>query len=394
MRETLLTSLAGRAARALFAAGLLLVTSGSACAQILLSGNENKLDLTGGAARAVPNPAPDSITLVDFVTFPPKTTTLSDIPNTVIGPPSNIAITPDRSLALIANSVNIDPANPTNTIPNNEIHLLDLSGNPPRILGRVTAGRQPSGISITPNGRLALVANRAGGSVSVLRIRGKEVVHLGEVKVGEPTASASDVAISPDGRLALVSLQKAGVLIELELNGESVEPTGRRFSVYGQPYRVVITPDGRFALTSGAGFGNGTDHDAVSVVDLKALPPRAVQHLTTGISPESIEISPDGKLLAVVTMEGSNLAVGNPSRSTAGGLYLYRRNHDGFELSQTLKTGRIPEGVAFTSDGRYLVIQCHPDRELRLYRVSGGKVRDTGERVKLPGMPSSLRAAK
>lgn len=371
-----------------------LLSTLTAPAQLMISGNENKLDLTSGAPRGLPRPAPDTLTLLDFATFPPRVTTIDNVPNTVIGPPSNIALTPDGGLALIANSARPDPADPGKTVPLSEIHLLDLTANPPRITGHVTAGSQPSGISIAPDGRLALVANRAGGSVSVLRITGKSATHLGEVKVGEPVASASDVAITPDGRLALVSLQKAGLLVELKVSGESVEPTGRKFSVYGQPYRVVITPDGRFAVTSGAGYStNGIDLDAVSVLDLKANPPRAVQHLTTGSGPESVEISPDGRLLAVVTMDGSNLGPGNPHRTDAGGLYLYRRTKHGFDFSQHLPTGRIPEGVAFTSDGKYLVVQGHPDRELRIYRVSGSKVKDTGERVKVSGMPSSLRAA-
>lgn len=391
--------------------GLALTGVFPAPAQLMISGNENKIDLTSGAARIAvdarmeTDPATgspriatsDNLSILDFSAFPPKVTHIDEVSNTVIGPPSNIAITPDGSLALIADSVELtfsSVAGGAPTKPHNQIHLLDLTANPPQIIGKVTAGSQPSGMSITPDGRLALVANRAGGSVSVLRIAGKAVTHLNEVKVAEPAASASDVAISPDGKLALVSLQKASLLAELKLDGEKVEPTGRKFSVYGQPYRVIITPDGRFAVTSGQGYStNGIDLDAVSVLDLKADPPRAVQHLTTGSGPETVEISPDGQLLAVVTMDGSNLGPGNPHRTDAGGLYLYRRSKHGFDFSQHLPTGRIPEGVAFTSDGKYLVVQCHPDRELRLYRVSGGKVRDTGERVKVPGMPSSLRAA-
>jgi hypothetical protein len=61
--------------------------------------------------------------------------------------------------------------------------------------------------------------------------------------------------------------------------------------------------------------------------------------------------------------------------------------------TQRLPVGRIPEGVAFTSDGKYLVVQCHPDREMRIFQVAGGIATDTGKRIKVPGMPSSLRAA-
>ena len=363
--------------------------------QLMISGNEAKIELTSGGPVVVPNAPADTLTILDFATFPPKATTIDRVANTVIGPPSNIDLTPDGAIALIADSLKIDPADPTKTVPNNTLHVLDLKVSPPRIIGQVTTGLQPSGLSITPDGRLALVANRAGGTVSVLKIEGKSVTHLREVKVCEPAESASDVAISPDGKRALVSIQKAGILVELKIDGETVALAGRKYSVYGQPYRVVITPDGQLGITSGMGYStNGVDADAVSIVDLAANPPRTVQHFTTGSSPESIELSPDGKLLVVVTMDGSNLAASHPNHTEAGGLYVYRRTKNGFEPSQEFKTGRIPEGVAFTSDGKRLVVQCHADRELRVYHVRGGRVKESAERVKVPGMPSSLRAAK
>src|SRR2546421_11794478 len=140
----------------LIAASLFSVTSfGSA--QIVISGNENKIDLTSGAPRVIPPVAPDAISILDFSSFPPSVRHLNDIPNSVIGPPSNIAITPDRRLALIANSLKLDAANPTNWVPESFVHVLDLATAPPRVIGRVTTGRQPSGVSIAPTGTLALV---------------------------------------------------------------------------------------------------------------------------------------------------------------------------------------------------------------------------------------------
>src|SRR2546430_1086090 len=256
----------------LFGALLVAVTA-PVSAQLVISGNENKIDLTSGAPRVIPPAAPDSISILDFSSFPPSVRHLNDIPNSVIGPPSNIAITPDRRLALIANSLKLDAANPTNWVPESFVHILDLTAAPPRVIGRVTTGRQPSGVSIAPDGALALVANRADGTVSVLAIRGKEVSSTQTVKVCEPQESVSDVAISPDGTLALAR--------------------------HGRTFRVV---------------------DEHSV-------------------------------------------------------------------------GRIPEGVAFTSDGKYLVVQCHPDRELWIFSVKGGRLKDSGQRIKVPGMPSSLRAS-
>jgi DNA-binding beta-propeller fold protein YncE len=163
-------------------------------------------------------------------------------------------------------------------------------------------------------------------------------------------------------------------------------------SVYGQPYRCVITPDGELALTAGQGFGNGLDRDALSVIDLRSDPIRTIDYVAVGAVPESIEISPDGRWVAAVTMEGSNLAADDPLRGEQGAVVLLERRGRTFERVQELPVGRIPEGVAFTPDGKHLVVQCHPDRELWLFEMRDGRLRDTGERIAVPGMPSSLRA--
>jgi DNA-binding beta-propeller fold protein YncE len=365
----------------------------AASAQIMISGNENKIDLTSGAPKVIPPTAPDSISILNFETFPPKVEHLADVPNSVVGPPSNIAITRDGKLALIANSLKVDPGNPTNWMPESFAHVLDLTVKPLRVVSKVVTGRQPSGISITPNGKLALVANRADGTVSVLAIRGKEVSPLGTVNVCLPAESASDVAISPDGKLALVSAQKGGHLAVLKIAVETVTATGQKLSACGQPYRVAITPDGDLALTAGQGYGNGMDRDAVTVIDLKSTPIRTVDYVPVGSVPESLEISPDGQLLAVVVMNGSNLAATDPNHSQHGGLVLLARKGKSFSVVEEHAIGRIPEGVAFTPNGKHLVVQCHPDRELWIFAVQRGRLKDTRQRIKVPGFPSSLRAS-
>jgi DNA-binding beta-propeller fold protein YncE len=377
----------------LFVVAILALGAARGLGQIVISGNENKIDLTSGGPKVIRPGALDSVSILDFAQFPPTVEHLLDVPNSVVGPPSNIAITRDRKIALIANSLRIDSANPTNWVPEDFVHVVDLAAKPPKVIDKVTTGRQPSGISIAPDGKFALVANRADGTVSVLSMRGPEIMARQTVTVCLPTESASDVAIAPDGKLALVSVWKGGYIAVLKIEGGSVAATGQKISTYGQPYRVVITPDGELALTAGMGFGNGLDRDAVTVIDLLSKPIRAIQHVTIGSVPESIEISPDGKLLAAVVMNGSNLAATDPNHSEHGSVVLLARKGKSFRVVEELPIGRIPEGVAFTSDGKYLVVQCHPDRELWIFSVSGGRLRDTGRRIKVPGMPSSLRAS-
>ncbi len=92
-------------------------------------------------------------------------------------------------------------------------------------------------------------------------------------------------------------------------------------------------------------------------------------------------------------MNGSNLAAGHPQRTEAGQLVLLERAGKKFAKVQELPIGRIPEGVVFTPDGKYLVVQHHPARELAIYQVVERRLKDTGQRIKTPGMPSSLRRA-
>src|SRR5438094_9548204 len=131
--------------------------------------------LTSGTPSLIPPLAPDSISILNFSKFPPSVQHLSDIPNSVVDPPSNIAITPDHRIALISNSLKVDPQDARNWVPESFVHVLDLTANPPKVVGQVRTGRQPSGLSIAPDGKLALVANRADGTSSALSIRAEEV---------------------------------------------------------------------------------------------------------------------------------------------------------------------------------------------------------------------------
>lgn len=356
----------------------------------VISGNENKIDLTSGAAKVVPNPAPDSLTLLDFASFPPKVQHLPQISNSVLGPPSNIAITPDGSLALVADSIRIDPNDPSKWVPESHVHVLDLRARPPRLIGRVSTGPQPSGMSISVDGRVALVANRADSSISVLSIQGSSVSLVQTVPVCDPTNSLSDVAIAPNG-LVLASAQKGGHLQVLRLQGTQLTVTPQRVSVYGQPYRTVITPDGSLGLTAGQGYGNGLDADALSIIDLTTSPIRTVDYVPLGAVPESFDLSPNGKLLAAVLMNGSNLLPSDPNYHPQGSLVLLARRGKTFVRVDEKPIGRIPEGVAFSPQGKHLVVQCHPDRKLWILGLSGDRLKDTGWRIDVPGMPSSLR---
>jgi len=153
--------------------------------QLLLSTNDNKVTLVNGVTTVVKSPPPDTLTVIDLKAWPPKVVAELDVPGSVVGPPFSVAVSPDESLALVTANDKLDPADPTKRIPNNTMSVVDLKATPPRIIATLETGKAPAGVSINRAGTLALVANRAEGTVSVFTIQGKTVTPACKVTVAD-----------------------------------------------------------------------------------------------------------------------------------------------------------------------------------------------------------------
>ena len=105
-------------------------------------------------------------------------------------------------------------------------------------------------MSINRAGTLALIANRADNSVSVLRITGKKVELIDTVVIGEQVAH---VAFTPDGKRALAAKFPGHKVAMLDVDGEKVTYNKRDMPVGLWPYNVDVTPDGKLALTADNG---------------------------------------------------------------------------------------------------------------------------------------------
>src|SRR6266705_3332511 len=168
--------------------------------ELMIVGLDEKQSWDESGKAVIGPPGRDSVAIFDVGTDPlaPKTLVVLPLANTIVGPPVNLAITPDESLALVANSMNVvQEGGAWKQVPDNRIWVIDLTANPPRLIDTIIAGKQPSGMSINRAGNLALVANRADGSISVLRISGKKVELIDTVTIGEQVAH---VVFTPDGQ--------------------------------------------------------------------------------------------------------------------------------------------------------------------------------------------------
>src|SRR5687768_3028182 len=214
--------------------------AGAAGAEIAISANDNKVVLVNGASTVVQNPAPDTISIIDLSAKPPKLIAEIDVPTSVVGPPSSVAITPDESLALVTSAAKIDPNDKTKTVPDNRLSVIDLKATPPRVIATLETGASPAGLSINRQGTLALVANRAEGTVSVFTIQGKTVTPTGKVAIADAKSGVSHVTIAPDGKLALVSRDGDDRISVLSIDGGKVEYTKRDMNAGVRPYGIDI----------------------------------------------------------------------------------------------------------------------------------------------------------
>ncbi len=391
---------AGFGVRAVFlvaaVAGLLgLVAAGPLSAQLMVVGIDRKFAATDGKRQTLA-PGHDALLLFDLKN-PARPALLGELAleNSLVGPPTNIALTPDHRLALVANAVHArrtaDGAG-WETVPAREVSVVDLTARPLRLLGTVPVGGQPGGLAIDRAGRFVLVASRTGQTVTLLAIRGQRVAVADTLAMG---AAVTAVALTPDGRHALVTkllthqVAQVGISPEGKLTDEHQDiPVG----LY--PWNVAITPDGRRALVNSFGTATGSDGhaDHVTVIDLAAQPARVVQYVTVGDAPEGLAISPAGDFAAITMLQGSyDAPPGAWYQHKAGRVAVLRLAAGGVAVAGESAVGGLPESVGWSPDGRYLYAGNFANSTLSVLTVDANGLITNRYDLPLPGPPASLR---
>ncbi len=324
------------------------LSASAAPAQMMIVGNDEKPGWDAEGKPKLREPGHDSLSIIDM-SKPDALRIIATIPliNSIVGPPTNLAITPSGDIALVANTVVPSGDGPDyKLVPDDKLFVIDLKAKPPAVVATVTAGKRPSGLAIAPSGKLALLCNRDDGTISVLSIAGKEVKVTDTVSVGAGADQVTAVAITPDGKRAL-------------------------------------------AAKSAGSDGNA---DMISVIDLEADPVRVIDHITATDSPEGLAISPKGNLAVSVDARGSNFPKSAWFHNDTGAITVLKIDGKKVTRIGVVPVGTFPEGAAFSADGSYLYVGNFIDQDLSVLKVDGDKITDTGTRFKLPGHPASMRA--
>jgi DNA-binding beta-propeller fold protein YncE len=357
----------------------------------MIVGNDEKLLWDDDGKPVLSPPGKDSVLIVDLANpEDPKIVANLPLKNSIVGPPVNLDIDPSGSIALVADSVDVTKdGDALKQVPDNKIYVIDLKSNPPKLAATVTGGKQPSGLSISPDGKMALVGNRGDNSVSVLSINGTDVRVTDTIAFPDPVAH---VVFTPDGKRALAVRFPAHKISVLDIAGDKVTYNKVDIATGLWPYNVVVTPDSKLALTAdngGAGSSDGSV-DTTTVIDLEANPPRAIDRVVVGDGPEGMAMSPKGDIAVAAILRGSNMKKA----------FYYQKNGsisvlkiDGKKVTKTqdIEVGGLPEAAMFTPDGKYLLVGNYITEDFSILKVDGTQVTDTGKRFKVPGHPASAR---
>jgi DNA-binding beta-propeller fold protein YncE len=389
----------------LVAAGCTSSAKGATGLHWAITSNDGKQWLDKGVVTVAPTQKPDMVSLIDLSTNPPRMAFEIAVPGSVQGPPLSVAITPDETLALVTSAMKLDPADPTKLTPDNRISVIDLTSSPPKIVSTVTTNEksQPSGIAISRDGKLALVANRNEGTVSVLTIAGQTVTVVGNVAVADVTKLpvpdqkiTASVAITPDGKQAIATNDGDHRMTLLKIDSSTTPPTVtkvRDFYAGLRPYAVDMAQSGAFAVVGNVGYAVG-DMDTLSLIDMEGpLPPHVVDTVPVGLTPEGAKVAPDGSYAVAVLQNGTNKASDFPFYGTEGKLVLVTIANKRMTRAAEIPIGRWCQGAAFSADSKTILVGCMVEEEVQTFSWDGSKLTKTGA-IKTQSGPAAIRTAE
>jgi DNA-binding beta-propeller fold protein YncE len=379
---------------------ILLAMSVAASAEIVVSANDGKQMRPGDT---VTRPEPDSISVLRVSGAKVKLLGSVAAPAAMIGPPASVAVSKNSRFALVTACQQL---NGDKLVPSDTISVVDLSvpANP-RVVQSAHAGPGASGVSLSPNGKLALVANTEDSTISVFSVRGEHIANAGRVQLvagSRPT----DVVFVPDGKTAIVVAQRHSNLEVLSVSGTEVKDTGRAISSGRMPYGAVVTHDGKYVINTNLGGasdapaaaphrpgGGMARQGTVSMANIATG--NITASVVVGPTPEHVALSADGRYIAVVVANGTASVRSAPDFKQVLGLLKIFAVGDGTltPVAQS-DTGHWCQGATFSRDDRTILLQCAAEREIEVFKFNGATLeQDKDATIAMGARPGAISTA-
>jgi DNA-binding beta-propeller fold protein YncE len=361
-------------------------------ADVVLSSNDGHSVMN--AAKTIVAPAqvnPDTITVIDVKSYPPKIKATFEAPGSVVGPPGAIWISKDESWGIVTSATKADAAAKGGNGPDDRVSVFDLTSNPPKVVQSLTAGAGATQVRVSPDGTLALIANRTEGTVSVFSVKDKRLTAVGKVDTGNAKSLPSAV-VFVDDKNALLTRGGDNMVNVLHIDGTNVTIDPRPITTGMAPYTMDINAAHTLAAVSNMGRGDG-DADTVSLIDLTSKPYRTVGSFSVPSGPEPMKFSPDGRYLAIGAEYGSTKLPSNPFHHDNALIGLYAVEGRTLRKLAEAPVGPWEEAVAFSRDGKTVLVQGMQERMVEVFRWNG-KTLTRGKSLPIAGAgPESFATA-
>ncbi|MGF1476533.1 MAG: beta-propeller fold lactonase family protein [Geminicoccaceae bacterium] len=322
----------------------------------------------------------------------PRDWTASEIfaSNSVAGPPAAIAITPDGRFAYVIETFTPRPDNDEpHTFGDLQIGtklaIFDLSTPAtPALVETIEVPGRPLAVRANATGELlAVTYSIEGGAGAEIPLQIFPINADGTLD--EPTSpviegwpmgqgNLIDIDWHPEENVIAFADQFGNTLRFARVADDlSVIPFGNVVDIERTPFRLFFTPDGNHVVVNALYWGpdiQGTWSEAPvgSVLTVRVAAETrddgTVRHafidrVKTGVSPEGLAVSPDGRWVATTNLERSYLPYDDPRITWFSSITLARLDQETGQLSLVGTfnyDGILPEAAVFDNSGNYLAV--------------------------------------
>jgi DNA-binding beta-propeller fold protein YncE len=336
-------------------------------AEIAISANDAHTTLVNGIMSAVENPPPDTVSVIDLAQTPPRVKATVEVGAATFGPGQGIYVAKDESFAIIPSGSRAENGS---LFVDNRVSVIELVGAP-RVLQQISAGKGPNAVAVNPAENLVLVANRVDGNVSVFALKDKHLTALETIDLGNPASRASAVAFSADGKIAFIAAEGGIDAFNVRADGFAYDASAHIPALH--PYTIDISPNGQLLaiVNSWSGSGNVA---AVTLVDISARPYKVASVVGTPGLSDGLRFSPDGKYLAACSLNGSTEPPSSPDYHDHAVLTIFAVDGKTLRRVDRASVGRWPQGVAFSRNGRTILVQNMLEKTISVFSFADGKL--------------------
>jgi DNA-binding beta-propeller fold protein YncE len=304
----------------------------------------------------------------------------------MFGPGQGVYLANDESFAIVPSGSRVENGR---LVVDNRVSVIELVGAP-RVLQQISAGAGANAVAVNPAENLVLVANRVDGNVSVFALKDKHLKALETIDLGNPVSRAAGVVFSTNGKTAFIAAEGGIDVFNVRADGFAND-TPAHIPVL-HPYTLDISPNGLLLAIANLSDGPGNP-GAVTLIDISTRPYKVVSVVGTPHVSEGLRFSPDGKFLAACSLNGSVESLSSPDYHNAV-LAIFAVEGKTLKRVDEAPVGKWSLGIAFSRDGRTILVQNMIERTISVFGFSDGKL-TAQEPLAIPsGGPAMIGTAR